>query len=269
MTTGRLALAYCQARLQARYGILPGEGEWLRLAGAGNLAAYLEEARTGPLQPWIRGFSGHSGAHDIERGLRDLGWDLVSEVAGWVPAPWRAAVRWTAWLPFLPILGQLIHRAQAPRWAAQDPRICPLLNPDGTPNLAAIASTGFAVPPAARPAVAADPAQLAQVWSETWQRLWPIPRPRSRTGWPQTANNRELNELTALLAGHLAAFRRADPSTAWDLRRTLRERLRVLFHQRTLTPVAILVYLALVLLDLERLRAELLRRALFPRLETA
>lgn len=267
--TGRTALAYCQARIQARYGILPGDDEWLRLAGVGALAAYLEEARTGPLQPWIRGFSGHSGAHDIERGLRDLAWDLLSEVAGWVPAPWRAAVRWTAWLPFLGVLGQLARGAAAPRWAAQDTRICPLLNPDGTPNLAELASIGFAVPPTARPAAPTDPSQVVQVWSETWHRLWPDPGLGSRIGWAWTGRNPELDALTGLLVGHLAAFRRTDPSATWELRRALRERLRVLFHQQTLTPVAIFVYLALVLLDLERLRAELLRRALFPRQEAS
>jgi len=40
--------------------------------------------------------------------------------------------------------------------------------------------------------------------------------------------------------------------------------LRLTFHQRLLEPVTVFIYLALVLLDLERLRAELLRRCLFP-----
>ena len=53
------------------------------------------------------------------------------------------------------------------------------------------------------------------------------------------------------------------PNQVWTARQTLRSRLRLLFHQRLLQPVGPFVYLVLVGLDLERLRASLVDRALF------
>jgi hypothetical protein len=65
------------------------------------------------------------------------------------------------------------------------------------------------------------------------------------------------------LGAHLAAFHQSPPDAAWGLRQALRDRLRVRFHQHPLQPLIIFLYLALILLDLERLRGELLRRCLF------
>jgi hypothetical protein len=69
--------------------------------------------------------------------------------------------------------------------------------------------------------------------------------------------------LSERIEDHLSSFRQSTPAAAWDLRQALRERLRLQFHLRLLAPVSVFLYLALILLDLERLRAELLRRALF------
>ncbi len=252
--------SYCQVRLQARYAALPGETDWQRLAGARTLAAYLEEARTGQLQSWVKGFSAQSTGHDLELGLRTLAADLADEAAGWVPAPWRAAVAWGAWLPYLPVLGYLAPGPGGPDPITDRPPHCPragaaadlryraLLDAGAVPDLAARGWAG--------PLPDADqPARVATRWAEGWRARWPTCDRSCR---------QDLEALAERVTEHLRAFRQASPGTAWDLRRTLRERLRLDFHRHLLAPVTVFIYLTLVLLDLERLRAELLRRALFP-----
>jgi hypothetical protein len=49
----------------------------------------------------------------------------------------------------------------------------------------------------------------------------------------------------------------------WELRRELRARLGLLFHRRLREPASPFIFLILTALDLERLRAELVGRALF------
>ena len=78
-----------------------------------------------------------------------------------------------------------------------------------------------------------------------------------------------LPELVRLLAAHAAAFREPLQSDGWALRRALHARLSQLFRRATLEPAAAFIFLALSALDCERLRGELLRRAVFPRLPLA
>ena len=84
-----LGFAYSQARIQARFAGLPQEDEWQRLAASRTLASFLEEARTGPLRGWVKGFSGQSGVHELEAGVRSLHREMLDEVASWVPTPWK------------------------------------------------------------------------------------------------------------------------------------------------------------------------------------
>lgn len=246
---GALDFGYAQARIQARFAALPAEAEWQRLAGARSLGAYLEDARVGPLRPWVKGFSALSGAHDLERGLRSLVWEQVHEVAGWVPRAWRPAVQWVAWLPFLAVFEDLARDRPMPLWASQDPRLRELLDDAGEPAppvLRGCGLTGLTTPDAA--------GQVAARWVREWQDRWPT---------PCRGHGQALAAFRRELGGHLEAFRHASPDAAWGLRQTLRDRLRLRLHQRLLQPLTIFLYLALILLDLERLRGELLRRRLF------
>ncbi len=242
--------AQCQARIQARYAALPTDAEWQRLAGARTFSGFVEEARVGPLQPWVKGFSRLSRGHELDRGLRNLAADLAEEVSGWVPSRWQTAVRWIAWLPFLPVFEHLSRGATPPDWMALDYRLGTLLNQEGALQAHALERQGLS--PLVSPG---EPTQVVPHWAEAWRQRWPATDPETR---------RHLDDFSAVIDSHLAAFRRSTPDTAWGLRRALRERLRLSFHQRLLEPVTVFIYLALVLLDLERLRAELLRRCLFP-----
>jgi hypothetical protein len=96
---------------------------------------------------------------------------------------------------------------------------------------------------------------LVAAWLAEWRRR----RPRCTR-----ATSDDLEGLVAQLMEHAETFRRSPSAAAWRLRRELRERMRLRFHQRTLQPSVPFIYLALTALDLERLRAALASRALFP-----
>jgi hypothetical protein len=253
------AFAYAQARIQARFAALAGEPEWQRLAGMRTLSAFVEEARLGPLRPWVKGLSGASDPHELERGLRALAWDLVDEVATWVPGPWQGAVAWVGWLAYLPVLEQAARGAPLPGWVAEDYRLRPLLGDDGRLDPMALARAGAGSLPVAGSPGSGRPGSVSSSVAAAWLGEWRRRRPR--VGRQGAA---DLRALERSIGAHLGAFRAADPADAWTLRRALRERLRLRFHRQALGPVPIFCWLALALLDLERLRGELLRRALAP-----
>jgi hypothetical protein len=245
--SGDHRFAYAQARIQARFAGLPSEQEWQRLAASRTLASFLEEARGGALRDWVKGFSGLSDVHDLEAGLRALYLEHLEAVARWVPAPWRQAVAWTLWLTRLPLLAHFRAGASVPGWVARDRELRRLLDDTGSWDPRRLADAG------AGPLLESADAPVA-AWIAEWRRCWP--RCRRSTA-------RDLDGLIALLSGHADAFSRVPPAGAWRLRGELRERLRLRFHQRLLQPAAPFIFLVLAALDLERLRAALVSRALF------
>lgn len=245
--------AYIQARVQARFAALPTDEEWQRLAAARTLASFLEEARAGGLRAWIKPLSGQSDAHDVEIGLRAIYREQVAQLAAWLPAPWRAAMLWTRWLALIPLFEHLARGGAMPAWVTRDHDLQPLLDDGGnlSPERLRVAGAGPLLAPGVDPAA---------VWLTQWRLRWP---PCKR------AFLRNLESLHTLLANHLTAFRVARPEAAWGLRKVLHGRLGLLFHRHLLQPAGPFTYLALAALDLERLRAELVVRALFAPRDTA
>jgi hypothetical protein len=241
------SFAYAQARLQARFSGLPGESDWQQLAGLRGLAAFLEEARAGALGGWVKPFSAQSDSHDIEIGLRIAYREQVTEVAAWVPARWRDAVSWTRWLVLMPLFDHMARDMPAPDWLRRDHDLQALLDETAGVDRARLqrAGAGVLLVPGGDPVAS---------WLAEWRRRWPDCGAACRRG---------LAALEALLSRHLAAFRRSDPELAWELRRRLRAQLGLLFHRRLLEPVTGFIFLGVVALDLERLRSELVARALF------
>jgi hypothetical protein len=140
-----------------------------------------------------------------------------------------------------------------PAWVARDHDLQPLLDEAGDldPLRLRAAGAGSLIEAGGDPAAA---------WVAEWRRRWP-PCKREFV--------RNLEAMHALLAEHLDAFRASRPDAAWGLRKALHDRLRLLFHRRLLQPAGPFIYLALTVLDMERLRAELVSRALFPSREAA
>jgi hypothetical protein len=246
-------LAYAQARLQARLSRLPTAADWQRLSAARTLSAYLEEARATGLIDWVRSFSGLSQAHELDRGCRALALDTAATVADWSPAGWRAAIEWVAWLPWLPQLEHLARGETLPDWSTLDVRLRDLIGGDGARDPQAWEASGLAALSAESDGSGAA-LDLGERWQTAWRKRWPTCRGRCR---------RDLDGLAGLILGHLDRFRGAPSASAWELREALRDRLRAYLHQHPVQPAALFAYLAIVFLDLERLRGALLSRAVF------
>lgn len=250
---GPRRFAYTQARVQARFADLPAEDDWQRLAGARTLGAFVEEAREGALRGWVKGFSALSDAHDLDRGLRAIWFDYVQQVAQWVPSPWRSAFSWLRWLPVLPLLAHAARGNGLPPWVDRDGTLSSLRGPGGALEPQALIE-------AAAGALLVPPDELAAAWLAEWRRLWPP---------CDEAFLVKVEGVVSLVLRHTRAFAQVGGEAAWPLRRELRERLRLDFHRLALQPAAGFAFLALVALDLERLRAALMQRALFSSKEAA
>lgn len=244
--------AYVQARVQARYARLLSEGEWQRLAAVRSYSAYLQETRATQLRPWVAGISEASDAHEIERNLRQQFRITVEEVQGWAPEPWQAAVGWLLWLTDLPLLGHLLADGVAPIGTERDPHLRGWLDGSGRLRRPAVEAAG-----------GGDlliPVPLGQGLGEVWLRAW-----RERWGSCERSCLRNLLQLSDQLRTYRAHLTPVTTEAARDERRALRDRLRHLFHRSVLQPAGLFAYLALVAIDLERLRGALVTRALFDR----
>lgn len=244
------SLDYAQARLQCRHGQRAGDAAWQRLEVAREFNALLDAARHTPLQPWLVGITLHSSAHQIEAVLRGHWRATVAEVAGWMPMPWQPAIRWCGVLPDLPVLQHLLRGGEPEAWMCDDADWRVICQRPVTERAGALAEGAFA----SLAAVGATPVMRA--WWAEWQRR----RPR-----PMGGADDALRQLMATLQAHGAAFAAAPPGPGGLLRRALQARLSLLLRRATLEPALAFIHLALCALDLERLRGELLARALFPR----
>ncbi|MGB5734527.1 MAG: hypothetical protein WBM40_08805 [Thiohalocapsa sp.] len=242
---GGCRFAYAQARLQARYAELPTETDWRRLSGARQLSGWLEEARSGALKRWVKGFSAQSDSHDIERGVRAQFIETVEQVADFLPAPWHDAVAWCRWLPLLGLFDHVRGGGRLPAWALDDPRLRSLLGEDKAFDPSALADAGI-------DGLLADDA--SRQWLAQWRQSWPRCKPTYLAA---------VDALVLRGHQHLQQFREAPLDKAWTLRQLLRERLRLEFHLHLLQPASAFIFLSLVALDLERLRRALLDRQLF------
>jgi hypothetical protein len=95
---------------------------------------------------------------------------------------------------------------------------------------------------------------MAGAWRAEWERRLPQSLAQGETS---------LSRLAVEVRKHGAAFAAAPPGPGWLLRRSLQARLSLLLRRTALEPAAAFIHVALCALDLERLRGELLGRALF------
>ena len=250
------SLEYAQARLQARHGQRPDETAWHRIEVMRDFAPMLELARATALRPWLAGITAATSAHEIELRLRSRWRARVAEVQGWMPLAWQPAVAWCAVLPDLAPLQHLARGLDGAPWMPDEPSWRELAQ----------------VPPASRAALLrkgswaplasawAAPDTMVAVWLAEWRRR--LPQRSDEIGDP-------LSALLRTLAGHGHSFAVAASAQGWLLRGALQARLVVLLRRAALEPAAVFIDLALAALEMERLRAELLRRVLFARWKVA
>ena len=243
--------AYAQARAQARLGERLSETGWRVLESTLGLPHYLASVRNTALASLVQHFSTTVSTHTVERTLRDDWRAEVAAVRRWVPESWSSAVAWCAWLPYLDALAWLMRGQTALAWMQADTALAAVALNDLAARQAAIASSPFGE------LAKGDPREsLRTRWFECWTGLR-----------PQTDAEAEA-DLELLVAGverYLAANqpRGMSPGKRHDARKRLDALAMGLVHRRAEEPVAIFCYLALVALDLQRLRDGILRRALF------
>lgn len=243
------AFAYAQARLQARHGMRPTEQLWRRLASTGDLANFLQQAQQTTLRPWVLGMQATQTSHAMELSLRQRFRNYTDDVASWLPGYWREVVRPVRRLPDLPALQHLLHGEAAPEWMLEDAELRPFTSGNMASRLEALRNSDCAYLAAARQRE--EP--LYRAWLEQWRHQWPASR-RLVAG---------LVHLGRLMQQYLQATRDGKPAAAGLPRQQLVAGLNYAFRRYSFEPAAACAHLGLVALDLERLRGELLQRALF------
>ncbi len=155
-------------------------------------------------------------------------------------------------MPWLGLLAYLSRQSTPPLWVGRDYRLQQLLDADGRLSAEALLHAGL------RPLLDG---------SVTGSGVGPAWRRGLRARLPRGGQDAGLDGLEDKLDAHQRAFvavpASALPGETWALRRGLRERLRLDFRHHALEPLNGFLFLALVALDLERLRQALLDRALF------
>jgi len=243
------SFAYAQARLQARYGQRPRDGDWNRYAATPDLGALLQVLRNAPLARWVDRLAPRPDVHAIERHLRDAWCRDVDEVAGWQPAPWRDSIGWLRWIPYLPALEKLARGGRPPAWMRDDPVLGPVVAREPRERAAALGRTPLA--PLARGF--ARPHDVVTAWRKHWTGLWP-------EGHPGREPLESLLRAVSSQRQQLADLPE-NASTTEALNR-LERRFQWCFRRNPLGPAAAVAYLGLVALDLRRLRGALAVRAL-------
>jgi len=221
-------MEYAQTRMQARHGSRPDASQWRQLSEQREFAAYLSTAHALPCGSWLAGIDEAAGPHQLEHALRRHWRDTVDELTGWMPEAWHPALRWTAPLIDWPLFCLLLTGDTPPHWLNKK-----------------ISDAAF-VPPA-------EASQGLAGWTAEWVHRWPDAAEEER---------QSLHKLQQRVQKHLAEFAKLDPASAWESRRQFEQQLSYAFRRTAMRPTAAFIYLLLHALDLERLRADLLARAL-------
>ncbi len=247
--TAQHDFAFIQARLQARHGARLSEEEWQLLRSNRSLGLFLEKARTTPLSRWTDQLHANMKPHTIERLLRASWRDYVAEIAHWPDRKWRDAILWLAHLPDLPILDYLLKGGPAPKWLGRDTRLTPFTLSDPKVRDEAVHKSRLG------PIVYGnDNTQSIRArWAHHFEEVWP------------SDEKPYLPVLTQPLDRLFRSFEvRAGAIKVEEKLAELTHILTRLFRRYLLTPVVVFTHLGLVVVDLFRLRGDLLARCLFP-----
>ena len=232
-------LPYAATRVQARHGQRVDELTWRRIETSPRLGQYFEAVRGSPLAPWVASIDPAHDVHAMERTLRSEWRKYVRLVASWHPREWQAWVDWWSWLPALLLLSRLARPEPVPAWMLADPLCGPIALGGPSERAAALEATLL------RPLAAAvrGEVSIGAAWLAEAARR--VPRVDAQT--------RE--SLKALLRLQARATEPTRPSARIALLR--------LFRAAAGSAIASGCHLALLSLELERLRGGLVVRRLF------
>lgn len=260
--SGGVSIEYAHARVSARLGARPDERLWQQLRASRRLAVLLDTVRASPAASYVSGVEPRASTDGIELAFRQQFRLRVDELAQWAPDDWVDAVRWVRVLIDLPAL---VHLATSPAlpWMRADPVLGAYAGRSPEERRSAL-SLGPAAPIAQSLADAPVEPKSAlhgpqglpaavQAWERHWRALWPKVTGEERGN---------LDALAYLLRRHAVEFGRAEPTAAGESRLALAARLSALLRRSAAQPAALFAWLALLALDLERLRGVFVTRAL-------
>ena len=231
------AFAYLQARLQAHHGRRLDEDGWQHLERVNSYRLFLKNARDTALAPWLQAIGEANDPWVVEQRLWEALRLSVAQVTRWAPPEWHPAILWTIPLWQLPAWRHF--------WQGQ-PLPLGLLLADIDANADGI----VALQQAWRSGV-----PLLSAWLVYWRHLWPPQR--GQQGDP-------LEQWIKIVQDHVALFAALpDATAARTARLALQQQLRGLFRRYSGQPAVLFVHLALMALDFERLRGDLVLRALY------
>jgi len=252
-----LSIEYAHARTSARLAQRPGERLTQQLRACRSVAAQLEAVRASPAAAYVSGIEGAGSIDSIEAAFRQQFRLRVAELADWSPDEWKAAIRFVATLLDLPALLHLSGSATPPNWTRTDPALAHLARPDPLERRIGIAAEH----PWLRAALDADvrastrSARLhpaLQAWLRRWRTLWP------RCTADERAN---LEQLVRIVERHVLRFGTIAVEEAGSARLAQAAQLTSLMRRAATEPAALFAWLALLAIDLERLRGEFAMRA--------
>jgi len=241
--------AYVQTRLQARHGVRLSDDDWRRLRSIGDLANYLQVAQRGPLNDWVVGIGANTPVHEIELLLRQRFRSYVDEVSRWLDADWQQSVGWVKRLIDLPALSHILSGRAAPNWMLDDPELKLFIHVNASLRDEAFMDSDCRVFLQAWK----NQQPLSDAWIREWQQISPGKK-QEKAG---------LVQIIKLYLNKLRIQNESPEESTELLRDSLELELRGAFRRFSGNPEVMFVHLGLIALDLERLRGDLVRRALF------
>ncbi len=240
---------YAQVRMQSRYGQRADAGLWLKLHNIHDLGGYLQTAQQSGLRQWVLGLSASYNSHEIELALRQKLRSHILEVAGWVPVEWRQPLRWVVLLPDLPALQLLLSESDIPHWIRVDPAFHDYVADEPSLRQQQMRDAGLD--------------ELVDSWREGASLF---------TGW-----YRELHKRLPASAKYDRGMRQVEKVLLQIMRDQLQtasplqqgdydnidEMLGHLFRRHAFEPAGVFAYLAVVGLDVYRVRSDLMERMYF------
>lgn len=261
--TGIAGMAYAQARIQARYGSRADAAVWLKLQNIHDLGSYLQTAQQTPLRHWTLGISATHSSHEIELTLRQKYRGHIDEVANWVPASWRKPLHWLKRIHDLPAMQYLASGGTPLDWMKQDPELADFTDASQDMRVQAMREAGCA---SLVDALHRD-GNLLEGWMREWHRIRPRSKHRDHgfSELERLINQLILSQTRSRTRTEAQAHNQAhsqDDMLATDYD-AISNRFRRIFRRHAFQPASVFAYLAIVMIDLQRIRSDLLQRHFF------
>jgi hypothetical protein len=257
MTTG-VSIEYAHARASARLSQRPDERMWQHLRASRSVAAQLEAVRSSPAAAYVSGIAVAGTIDAMELAFRQQFRGLVAEVVNWAPDDWKPAISFVSHLFDLPALLRVTGDIP-PAWMSNDPELAAFARRDSLerranlsaqlPWLVAAMAETEKVPGTT---LAARPHPALRAWEHRWRALWPA---------CSAEEHASLDQLVRIIERHLVHFGSLAVEDAGDARLKLAAELTSLLRRSAAQPAALFAWLALLAIDLERLRGEFVLRA--------